>query len=56
MKKLGILQSNYIPWKGYFDLIAQVDEFIIYDEITGAVYCSFEKQRHSCGIPLFEFA
>lgn len=33
MKKLGILQSNYIPWKGYFDLIAQVDEFIIYDEM-----------------------
>lgn len=33
MKKLAILQSNYIPWKGYFDLIAQVDEFIIYDQM-----------------------
>jgi hypothetical protein len=33
MKKLAILQSNYIPWKGYFDLIAAVDEFIIYDEM-----------------------
>jgi hypothetical protein len=33
MKKLAILQSNYVPWKGYFDLIAQVDEFIIYDEM-----------------------
>jgi glutaredoxin-related protein len=33
MKKVGILQSNYIPWKGYFDLIAAVDEFIIYDEV-----------------------
>ena len=21
MKKIAILQSNYIPWKGYFDLI-----------------------------------
>ncbi len=31
-KKVAILQSNYIPWKGYFDLIAMVDEFIIYDE------------------------
>ncbi|KGY11317.1 hypothetical protein NM22_15760 [Vibrio tubiashii] len=30
-KKVAILQSNYIPWKGYFDLIASVDEFIIYD-------------------------
>jgi hypothetical protein len=33
MKKIAILQSNYVPWKGYFDLIAQVDEFIIYDEM-----------------------
>ncbi|MCM1265229.1 MAG: WbqC family protein [Candidatus Gastranaerophilales bacterium] len=32
-KKLAILQSNYIPWKGYFDIIASVDEFIIYDEM-----------------------
>lgn len=31
-KKVAILQSNYIPWKGYFDLIASVDEFIIYDD------------------------
>jgi hypothetical protein len=33
MKKVAILQSNYIPWKGYFDLINTVDEFIIYDEV-----------------------
>ena len=33
MKKIAILQSNYIPWKGYFDMIAAVDEFIIYDEM-----------------------
>ena len=32
-KKIVILQSNYIPWKGYFDLINMVDEFIIYDEM-----------------------
>lgn len=32
-KKVAILQSNYIPWKGYFDMIASVDEFIIYDEM-----------------------
>lgn len=31
MKKIAILQSNYIPWKGYFDLINQVDDFVIYD-------------------------
>ena len=33
MKKIAIVQSNYIPWKGYFDLIAAVDEFIIYDDM-----------------------
>jgi hypothetical protein len=31
MKKIAILQSNYIPWKGYFDMINSVDEFILYD-------------------------
>jgi hypothetical protein len=29
MKKVAIVQSNYIPWKGYFDLINLVDEFIL---------------------------
>ncbi len=33
MKTVAILQSNYIPWKGYFDLMAAVDEFVIYDEV-----------------------
>lgn len=32
-KKVAILQSNYIPWKGYFDLIRSVDEFILYDDM-----------------------
>jgi hypothetical protein len=32
-KKVAILQSNYIPWKGYFDLIHMVDEFILYDDM-----------------------
>lgn len=27
------MQSNYIPWKGYFDMIAAVDEFILYDDM-----------------------
>ncbi|MCK9380265.1 MAG: WbqC family protein [Sulfuritalea sp.] len=32
-KKVAILQSNYIPWKGYFDIIAAVDEFILFDDM-----------------------
>lgn len=33
MKKIAIVQSNYIPWKGYFDMIAAADEFILYDDM-----------------------
>lgn len=33
MTRVVILQSNYIPWKGYFDLIAAADEFVIFDEV-----------------------
>lgn len=31
-KRVAIVQSNYIPWKGYFDLINSVDEFVLYDD------------------------
>ena len=33
MKKVVVLQSNYIPWKGYFDLIHDADSFIFYDDV-----------------------
>ncbi len=32
-RRVAILQSNYIPWKGYFDIIHDVDLFIFYDDI-----------------------
>jgi hypothetical protein len=32
-KKVAIIQSNYIPWKGYFDLIGCSDEFVLYDHV-----------------------
>ena len=32
MKKILITQSNYIPWKGFFDSINQVDEVILYED------------------------
>ena len=31
--KVAILQSAYIPWKGYFDLIHDVDVFVFYDDV-----------------------
>jgi hypothetical protein len=33
MKRVAILQSSYIPWRGYFDLVGSVDEFIFYDDV-----------------------
>lgn len=33
MKKIAIVQSNYIPWKGYFDMIAAVDEFLLFEDV-----------------------
>jgi hypothetical protein len=33
VKRIAIVQSNYIPWKGYFDMIAQVDEFVLLDDV-----------------------
>jgi hypothetical protein len=32
-KRIAILQSNYLPWKGYLDIIGLVDEFILYDDV-----------------------
>lgn len=31
--KVAIIQSSYIPWKGYFDIIHDVDEFIFLDDV-----------------------
>jgi hypothetical protein len=33
VKSIAIVQSNYIPWKGYFDLIRSVDEFVLLDQV-----------------------
>jgi len=32
-KTVAVLQSNYLPWKGYFDIINDVDLFVFYDEV-----------------------
>jgi hypothetical protein len=36
-KTVAISQSNYIPWKGYFDLIHDVDVFMFYDDVQFTV-------------------
>jgi hypothetical protein len=32
IRRVAVLQSNYIPWKGYFDIIHDVDLFVFYDD------------------------
>ncbi len=31
--RIAIVQSGYVPWKGYFDLIHSVDEFVLFDDV-----------------------
>lgn len=31
--KIGLMQPNYLPWRGYFDLIKKVDHFVFYDNV-----------------------
>jgi hypothetical protein len=32
-KRVAILQSSYVPWKGVFDIMALVDEFVLLDDV-----------------------
>jgi hypothetical protein len=32
-KRVAIVQSNYIPWRGYFAIVDAVDEFILLDSV-----------------------
>lgn len=32
-KKVAIVQSSYIPWKGYFDMMRSVDTFVFLDDV-----------------------
>jgi hypothetical protein len=32
-RTIAIVQSNYLPWRGYFDLIRSVHELILYDSV-----------------------
>lgn len=32
-RRVGIIQSSYIPWRGYFDFIDSVDVFVFYDDV-----------------------
>lgn len=35
--KVAVIQSNYVPWRGYFDVIHDVDLFVFYDDVQYTV-------------------
>jgi len=32
-KTVALLQSNYLPWKGYFDIVGMADVFVFHDDL-----------------------
>ncbi|NLI76673.1 MAG: WbqC family protein [Candidatus Riflebacteria bacterium] len=43
--RVGIIQSSFIPWRGYFDFIASVDLFIFHDDIQ---YTKGDWRNRNC--------
>jgi hypothetical protein len=33
MPRVAVIQSNYLPWKGYFDIIHDAELFVFYDDV-----------------------
>lgn len=33
MRRVAAIQSSYVPWKGYFDVVGSVDTFVLYDDV-----------------------
>lgn len=49
MKKIAIIQSNYIPWKGYFHIIQKADHFVFLD--TAQYTCRDWRNRNQIKTP-----
>ncbi|RGM99152.1 WbqC family protein [Fusobacterium mortiferum] len=70
MKKIAILQSNYIPWKGVFDMMNKVDIFVFFEDVDftkrdwrtrnkiktpeGEVWLSIPVKKSSRGTKIYE--
>lgn len=53
-KKCAIIQPNFIPWIGYFEIINSVDQFILLDDVQ---YTRRDWRNrnliNNCGLPLY---
>jgi hypothetical protein len=46
--RIGVIQSSFIPWRGYFDFIASVDKFIFYDDVQYSKGSWRNRNRIKC--------
>ena len=52
--KAAVIQSNYIPWRGYFDIMHDADVFVFYDDVQYTVNdwrnaIASRRRTASCG-------
>jgi len=50
--RVAIHQPNYLPWVGYFDKVARVDTFVLFDDVQlpqGKSFCSRVKIKGANG-------
>jgi hypothetical protein len=43
--RVGIIQSCYVPWRGYFDFINSVDLFVVFDDVQYPVGRSWRNRN-----------
>lgn len=50
--RVGMVQPNYLPWRGYFDFLSTVDLFVFYDDVplgTGKKWRNRNRVRTRSG-------
>ncbi|BAU48604.1 hypothetical protein SVA_2052 [Sulfurifustis variabilis] len=43
--RVGIIQSSYVPWRGFFDFIDSVDLFVVFDDVQYPVGRSWRNRN-----------
>ena len=46
--RVGVIQSSFLPWRGYFDFIASVDLFVFYDDVQYSKGSWRNRNRIKC--------